>query len=55
MVATTLGSALATDSTTFTIAAWFDEDFEIYALVNDTQAAGRQFVAFSDASYQVSI
>jgi len=55
MIATTLGTSLTTDSVTFTIGAWFDQDFEIYALVHATQAAGRQFVAFSDASYQVSI
>lgn len=52
LAATTLGTYAATDTVTFTIAKWFPKDYEVYALVNATQAAGRQFVACSDASYQ---
>ena len=52
LAATTIGSALDTDIVEFQIGAWFPKGYEIYALVHATQAAGRQFVAFSDPSYQ---
>ena len=52
LAATTLGTATSTDVVTFQVGAWFPPGFKIYALVHTTQAAGRQFVAFSDPSYQ---
>jgi hypothetical protein len=52
LAATTIGTALATDIVTFTIDAWLPADTELFALVHDAQAAGRQFVAYSDPSYQ---
>ena len=45
-------TAAATDEVEFPINAWLPVDTEIYALVHDTQAAGRQFIAYSDPSYQ---
>lgn len=53
LTATTAGSPLTTDIVTFTIDAWLDYRFEIWALVNATQAAGRQYVAYADSSYQL--
>ena len=52
LAASTLGTAVDTDVVEFPIGVWFPKGFEIYALVHATQAAGRQFVAFSDPSYQ---
>lgn len=51
--ATTLGAYASTDAVAFSIGCWFPVDFRVYALVHDNQAAGRQFIAFSDNSYQV--
>lgn len=50
--ATTLGTHASTDDVSFQIGGWFDFGYEIYALVHDAQAAGRQFVAWSDSTYQ---
>ena len=50
--ATTLGTALDTDTVAFQIGAWFEQGYRIYALVHGSQAAGRQFICFSDESYQ---
>ena len=55
LTATTLGTPLTTDIVTFTIDAWLEEHYELYGLVQDAQAAGRQFVAFNDRSFQVNI
>ena len=52
LAATTLGTALTGDSVVYQVGAWFDEGFEIWALVHDNQAAGRQFIAFADPTYQ---
>ena len=52
LTATTLGTPLATDRINFHIGAWFDFDYELYAQVHVAQAAGRQFIAFSDSTYQ---
>ena len=49
----TLGTYAATDNVTIAIGAWLDPGTEIYALVHHAQAAGRQFVAYSDPTYQV--
>jgi len=53
MLATTLGTALASDRAILTVRAWLPLGHEIYGLVHATQAAGRQFVCYSDSSYQV--
>lgn len=49
---TTTGTVNSGDCVAFTIDAWMEEGTEIYALVHDAQAAGRQFVAYSDPTYQ---
>ena len=53
LLATTLGTPLTTDSVIFQIGVWFDKGFEIHALVNDAQAAGRQFVCYASPSYEI--
>ena len=49
---TTAGTAVDTDIIKFQIGAWFPKGYELYALVHDAQAAGRQFVAYSSPTYQ---
>lgn len=51
--ATTAGTPADGDIITFEIEAWFPEGWEIYAGVHDAQAAGRQFTAYADATYQM--
>ena len=53
LLATTLGTPLTTDSVIFQIGVWFDKGFEIHALVNDAQAAGRQFVCYASPTYEI--
>lgn len=50
--ATTLGTWASTDEATIQVGVWLDFETEIYALVHDAQAAGRQFVASADPTYQ---
>lgn len=52
LAATTLGQAKDTDIVIYQIGTWYDAGFEIWALVHDLQAAGRQFTAYSDPTYQ---
>lgn len=52
LAATTLGTPASTDTVEFQVGTWFDEGYEIHALVHDNQAAGRQFIAHADPTYQ---
>ena len=52
LAATTLGTHADTDVVTFQIGAWFPKGYRIYAQVNATQAAGRQFIAYASRTYQ---